>query len=625
MRRIIPILFLLIFVSGALAQAPSLPHRVYGNVTSGGVGTGCLGVEFRKDGDILASDVTEEDSGFYDVNIPSGSGDFVYLFVEGSNSSQYVNFSAGSSTVLNHAGSYSGCSDDGGGTTTVSADFTTSITDYTVNVDASGSSGADIYEWDWNNNGSVDATGVTASHTYNSSGDYTIELNVESGDGGTDTTTRTVSVPQEDEDPDSGGGTGGSDGDDGSTGGSSPPGGGGLPGGLGPGGEEEDPDELVVSGELSGEGSTSVNIDSVEQDQPVQVNVDGDSSISGVSFTSGASAEKVTVEISSSGSAPEGVDELAAGPAYRYYSVDLQNVESFRDGVVGFQVSKSWLNSQNRSANDVVFESYDGFSWHSLDTSVVGESIGSYSFESETSTMGTFAAGVSEEQEIVERPSIQVTGFDVTSEGESEVDVNVQSTVQNRGNAAGEKTLFLSRDSEVVGNRTVSLSPGETTTLSFELTLTEQGVHTLSMGSYQEDVEVKSSSSMLLVFAGAGVVAVITILIGIIYYRETKRANELEEKIRNIENQGNQGMQNLQRNLNNVQKSIRGGNQQNQRQQGGQRRGQQNRNQGQNQRNPNNQGQGRGNQNNGNQANSGQNTGNQQGNMDYGDRRDDGR
>jgi hypothetical protein len=66
-----------------------------------------------------------------------------------------------------------------------------------VTVDASDSSGdgsIDTYEWDWTNDGTFEATGATATHTYDSVGSKTIRLRVTDGDDETDTTTRTVRV-----------------------------------------------------------------------------------------------------------------------------------------------------------------------------------------------------------------------------------------------------------------------------------------------------------------------------------------------------------------------------------------------------------------------------------------------
>jgi PGF-pre-PGF domain-containing protein len=642
MRRTIPILFLILFIGGAVAQTPSLPHRVYGNVTDGGSGVGCLDVSFRDDGSYVEahSGQTDQSTGFYDLDLDGsnlGDGNFVYLYVQGQNTSNYVNFSSGSSTVLNHAGSYSSkCDSDGGGGdggTTLSADFSYEyLSDYVVRFDG-GNSGPNVqeYRWDWDADGIYENTtsDATFSHDYNEnlSQSFDVELQVYNGTV-TATHSESVEIPQSSEEEDtSGGNTGGGGSSGGGSSGGSDSGGGGLPGGGGgllP--SDEPPEEKVVS-EEPGDDS-SIGVGSVEENQPVQVNVEGESTITGVSFTAGSSSENVTVRVESAESPPSGVDSFSGGPAYRYYSVELQNLESFSEGSVGFKVPKSWLNSQDRSVNDVVLKSYDGFSWHRIDSSVAGETLDSYSLSADTSVMGAFAAGLTEEQTVVESPDIQVSEFNLTSEGKREVDVEVQAVARNSGNAEGEKTIYLYKDSSIVDNRTVSLAPGETKSLSFELTLSESGSHTIELGSYREDVSVGSGPGMMIFLVAGSVLLVVALLIGVIYYRETKRANELEQKISNIGEQGNQRMQNFQGNSNNSRNSMRGGNQRNQnrQRQGGQqnqqgqnrqRQGGQQNQQGQNRRRGNNQGQGS--QNNQNQANG---RGNQQGG--YGNQ-DDGR
>jgi len=81
---------------------------------------------------------------------------------------------------------------------TASFTFTPSSpsTSDTVSFDASGSNDPDgsiqRYEWDFGDGNT--ATGQSVSHSYSSSGTYTVELTVEDDSGGTNTTTRTISV-----------------------------------------------------------------------------------------------------------------------------------------------------------------------------------------------------------------------------------------------------------------------------------------------------------------------------------------------------------------------------------------------------------------------------------------------
>jgi hypothetical protein len=68
----------------------------------------------------------------------------------------------------------------------------------TASFDASGSSDADgtivAYEWDFTNDGTIDATGVTTQFTYNTAGTFTARLRVTDNDGFVGETTRTVQV-----------------------------------------------------------------------------------------------------------------------------------------------------------------------------------------------------------------------------------------------------------------------------------------------------------------------------------------------------------------------------------------------------------------------------------------------
>ena len=69
-----------------------------------------------------------------------------------------------------------------------------------INFDASGTSNGDgisSYEWDWDDDGTYEASGISASHSYSSKGDQTVTLKVTDTYGQTDTVTKTVSVGEQ--------------------------------------------------------------------------------------------------------------------------------------------------------------------------------------------------------------------------------------------------------------------------------------------------------------------------------------------------------------------------------------------------------------------------------------------
>lgn len=68
----------------------------------------------------------------------------------------------------------------------------------TVTLDASASSDVDgsisAYQWDLDNDGNIEATGETVTHTFDSNGSYTVSLTVVDNDGASATTKQVVSV-----------------------------------------------------------------------------------------------------------------------------------------------------------------------------------------------------------------------------------------------------------------------------------------------------------------------------------------------------------------------------------------------------------------------------------------------
>ena len=105
------------FAALTVAQ-PTLPHRVYGEVTSDSDGSAMSGlnVSFRNSSSYIAGTQNTSTSGFYDMNIDNlESEEAVYLFLDGSNTSEHVNFSRGSSSELNCRFDGSSCVENSGG------------------------------------------------------------------------------------------------------------------------------------------------------------------------------------------------------------------------------------------------------------------------------------------------------------------------------------------------------------------------------------------------------------------------------------------------------------------------------------------------------------------------------
>jgi serine protease len=88
------------------------------------------------------------------------------------------------------------CTGTGGTNNPPTASFTTSTSGLTASVNGTGSTDPDgdplTYAWTWGDGGT--GSGATASHTYAAAGTYTVGLTVSDGRGGSNSTTRSVTV-----------------------------------------------------------------------------------------------------------------------------------------------------------------------------------------------------------------------------------------------------------------------------------------------------------------------------------------------------------------------------------------------------------------------------------------------
>ena len=93
-----------------------------------------------------------------------------------------------------------GCDDNGSGGTTQeepTAEFTTTVDEFTVEFDASGSSdpdGGEIQSYDWEFGDGTSGSGATTTHTYDEIGDFNVTLEVVDDENTIGTTQQTVSI-----------------------------------------------------------------------------------------------------------------------------------------------------------------------------------------------------------------------------------------------------------------------------------------------------------------------------------------------------------------------------------------------------------------------------------------------
>jgi cobalamin biosynthesis Mg chelatase CobN len=184
-------------------------------------------------------------------------------------------------------------------------------------------------------------------------------------------------------------------------------------------------------------------------------------------------------------------------------------------------------------------------------------------FEADTAVQGHFSVSLTEEEQVVREPSLQVTSFEVNERNNSRIEVSA--TVTNRGNAEGSKTFNLASGDRSLENVTASLLPGESRDFSYTFEL-EPGSHTVSMGSMQEEVTIPEESIGFIFYAVIAAAAVLLLLIGLfilIYIRESRQAQELEQKIEDIRNGGQSAesqLDRLEKDLEKLQRKLHGEN-----------------------------------------------------------------
>jgi PGF-CTERM protein len=343
-------------------------------------------------------------------------------------------------------------------TASVGADTTVDV-GAAVTFDGSGSAdnvAVTSYEWDVDGDGTVDATGATATHTYASAGTYTATLTVTDDAGNSDTATRTVTVEATDDDT------------------------------TGP------PVEVTARS-----GQTDVVVRAHSGDVSVDLahagSETGNVSADSVAFDT-TEPEAFTLNVSTPASAAEaGVPDPEpsdVGTVVGYVQVD-HTVSDADLSAVSIDVTVGWdALADGPSGGDIVVYRYHDGEWHPLDTEIDHYSDRGVHLTVDSPGLSVFAVG-SERAGAFSVGEATVDATSVTA-GES---VTVAVPVTNDGTAVDETTLTVTADDRTLTVETVRLLPGQSTTVEIPATFDDPGEYELQVDDRVVDTVTVSAAA----------------------------------------------------------------------------------------------------------------------------------
>ncbi|MGM0716826.1 MAG: PKD domain-containing protein, partial [Halobacteriota archaeon] len=302
--------------------------------------------------------------------------------------------------------------------------------DEEVTLDASASDDPDgsIASYEWEVDGDALASDETATTSFDSAGDYDVELTVTDDDGDTDTTTQTVSVTDAPVD--------------------------------------EPTDEVEVSLEPS--ESTITEGESDEFDIVVS-NLEGGS----------VGAYDITLALSDGDVAAfdgfnvdgEPIDDDGSDMTDVTEAGDTIRIEVAGQSVTGSDAVVGTVSVSGESPGEVEISVQEAL--------VYDESGGGYEIGS--------AEGASMTVEELQEPYFEVTALDAPDEVTQGNDITVTATVANTGELTGTKTVSFEFDGATVDSEDVSLDPGSSTDVSFTVSSGEIAAGTYTHGIVTED------------------------------------------------------------------------------------------------------------------------------------------
>ncbi|WP_066413901.1 DUF1102 domain-containing protein [Halorubrum aethiopicum] len=192
-------------------------------------------------------------------------------------------------------------------------------------------------------------------------------------------------------------------------------------------------------------------------------------------------------------------DPVPLGYLALEYDFDPTDVEEM---AIRFSIDRDALGDTDPE-NVVVFRRSDDGGWEPRETAVLDEETVEVSglsedrvhFVARTTEFSTFAVAAHTDRIGVRNAAIAESALEAGDE------TTVTATVENAGGAAGERTLTLTADGgasdgEALGSETVSLAPGESTTVAFPVGFDEDGAYDLAVDG--------TSAGTLLVGDGTG-------------------------------------------------------------------------------------------------------------------------
>ncbi|WP_436923077.1 PKD domain-containing protein [Halosimplex amylolyticum] len=411
--------------------------------------------------------------------------------------------------------------------------------DTSVSFDASSSTddGAITgYAWDFDDDGTTDATGATPSHTFTDPGTYDVKLTVTDDSGKTSTNTVIVTVADV-TDPSASAGSdrtvdeGASvdfdasastdnaqvasyrwdfdgDGQTDATGATashtfSSAGSYDVTLTVTDAAGNTDTVTVTVAVESAGDGGSSAgSSNDGGSDAPVTVSQDGDvtnvrvndaseagridlgdrGAVRGVgvdSLSVYTTASEFTLDVSAHESVPDGTplpDRTDVGESTAgYLQIDHSVADAEISGVtIGFTVGWDALTSGTNASEVVLYRHHDG-EWQPLATEFVRYTERGARFEAASPGLSVFAVGLETAAAFSVSPTAPAEDLTV---GES---VTVSARVSNDGTAAGTKTVALRADGAVRATEDVTLDAGETTTIELSTALDAAGDYDLSV------------------------------------------------------------------------------------------------------------------------------------------------